>query len=145
MFEIFDTDGKGTLDINELELAIYALGFTDREHACNMASDFMKQIVHDETGEMKLKDFKELMHGKLAGRDPAAHIRAIFNVLSEPHAELKGKKVISQGSLEKIVRQLRLSLSEDEIKDMIRGADRNKDGFVEEPEFVLILENSAWM
>ena len=83
-FQLFDTDGKETLDVEELKYAIYAMGFTEFENARETAEKYMQQIDKDGNKTIDLKEFKELMQGKLAGLDLAGQINRIYEYLCTP-------------------------------------------------------------
>jgi len=135
-FDLFDTDGRDSLDANELSLAIYSMGFADRKHSRQMATRFLKQIGKGD-GPINKTDFRSFM---LAGLDQMEEIRAIFKALCED-----GKSRISQDSLERMVQKLGLTISKEEVRDLIYTADIDNDGLVEEKEFMWILSHSTWM
>ena len=84
VFDLFDTDGGGTIDRGEMDLAMVALGF----HAPRSRQDngaLVEEIVGD--GVVTLAEFSALMMGELSGRDPQETLRAVFALLSRPDGD----------------------------------------------------------
>ncbi len=141
LFEIFDTEGKGRLGKAELASAIYAMGFNTRRHH-DIASAVLGDPSQDGAG-LSLEQFTELIRGKLAGRDPDERIMATFAWLC---GDVGGKrKWVNYSTLKQRVRKLKIRLSDEELMDMVREADRDGDGNVDAREYLLMLKNSTWI
>ena len=64
-FDLFDTDGSGTIDTKELQVALRALGFdSKKEKVRKMIAD----IDLDGSGTIDFEEFVEMMTGKMGGR-----------------------------------------------------------------------------
>jgi centrin-2/centrin-1 len=64
-FDLFDTDGSGTIDAKELKVAMRALGFEPKkEEIKKMISDIDK----DGSGVIDFSEFLELMTSKMSER-----------------------------------------------------------------------------
>ncbi len=61
-FNLFDVDKTGTIDANELRVALRAMGF-DVDKA--EIREIMRDYDRDHTGELKLQDFTDIMTAKL--------------------------------------------------------------------------------
>jgi len=57
-FEVFDTDGSGTFDINELEVAMGALGFPP---SADEMEQIFREVDTDGSGEVDLEEFTVAM------------------------------------------------------------------------------------
>jgi hypothetical protein len=65
-FDLFDTDGSGTIDTKELQVALRALGFdSKKEKVRKMIAD----IDLDGSGTIDFDEFVEMMTGKMGDRD----------------------------------------------------------------------------
>jgi hypothetical protein len=91
IFDMFDTDGGGTIDRRELDFAMVALGFQKKGSGSKKQMEVLDSIVSD--GQVTLEEFSALMTGELSGRDPAETLGSMFAVLSG------GSKRITLGSL----------------------------------------------
>ena len=81
IFNLFDTDGGGTIDRSEMDFALVALGFHSAKSKRKNGA-FVEDIIGD--GKVTLEEFSALMMGELSGRDPQEMLRAAFFVLSAP-------------------------------------------------------------
>ena len=67
-FDLFDTDGSGTIDAKELKVAMRALGFEPKkEEIKKMIADIDK----DGSGTIDFNEFLEMMTAKMVCRSPA--------------------------------------------------------------------------
>jgi Ca2+-binding EF-hand superfamily protein len=84
IFNLFDTDGGGTIDKRELDLAMVALGFHEKaeegKEKNRAAAKMIEEMVAD--GKVTLDEFSSLMMGQLNMHDPLEEVRAAFAVLS---------------------------------------------------------------
>jgi Ca2+-binding EF-hand superfamily protein len=80
-FKLFDTDGGGTIDKRELDLAMVALGFKSKKQKRNSSTmNSINAIIAE--GTVTLDQFNELMMGEINGRDPMEETLQVFDVLS---------------------------------------------------------------
>ncbi len=87
IFELFDTDGGGTIDCYEIDFAMVALGFqsgrmkTGRSHRHHVTANILDTITAD--GHVTLEEFVKLMTGyEAGGSDPMRAVATAFAVLS---------------------------------------------------------------
>ena len=109
IFDLFDTDGGGTIDRGELTFAMVALGFRTKSapssgQGMSDAEAAMEEIVAD--GTVTREEFSALMMGELSGRDPKDTLRSVFAVLSrqDDHDGAGGHRkdqVITLGTLQR--------------------------------------------
>merc|ERR1712061_488156 len=70
-FDLFDTDGSGSIDSKELKVAMRALGFEPKkEEIQKMISD----VDDDGSGTIEYEEFLKMMTPKILNRDPKAEI-----------------------------------------------------------------------
>jgi hypothetical protein len=82
IFDLFDTDGGGTIDRGELNFAMVALGFHSKSTGAGSdAETAMEEIAAD--GTVTKEEFSALMMGQLSGRDPKDELRSVFAVLCQ--------------------------------------------------------------
>ena len=61
-FDLFDTDGSGSIDAKELKVAMRALGF---EPSKDEVKRMMAEADREGTGKVDYKDFADLMQVKM--------------------------------------------------------------------------------
>lgn len=71
-FNLFDTDGNGTIDVKELKAAMRALGFTIKKAEIRR---MIAEIDKDESGTVDFNEFVEMMTGKMV-RAPVSRLPA---------------------------------------------------------------------
>ncbi len=160
IFELFDTDGGGTIDRHELSAAMYALGFKENTQtrrtwrSSSRRGENKGQEQHAWAGQaqvgnlqINVEEFTALMKGEINGRDPLEEIRAVFAVLERqdgPTDPLAGFVTLSK--LRRACKEFQLLLTDEELLLMIDSvqADGGCNGGVSEKEFSLIMERSIW-
>ena len=134
-FKLFDTDGDGKLDLDELAAAMIALGFDTAEAAqqrrqCRELFDGSQAVrdksllklasVVDSDGSntIDINEFRSLMQGALTCRDSADEICLTYQRLMEMN-HAKATDGVTADILREACTLLRLRLDEEEIKNMI--------------------------
>ncbi|XP_043823908.1 centrin-2-like [Dromiciops gliroides] len=134
-FDLFDTDGTGTIDVKELKVAMRALGFEPKkEEIKKMISDIDKEG----TGKISFNDFLAVMTQKMAEKDTKEEILKAFRLFDDDET---GK--ISFKNLKRVSRELGENLTDEELQEMIDEADRDGDGEVSEQEFLGIMKKTS--
>ena len=129
-FEMFDTDGSGTICIKELGRLLRYLGYNPSEADIK---DIMSSIDKDDTGQIEFLEFVDLMTTKLVKKKKTndAELERAFHVLD------KSKKgFILCAKMNEIVTTLGEKLSVDEANQLISDLDINKDGKITNEEFM---------
>ena len=134
-FDLFDTDGSGSIDAKELKVAMRALGFDPKkEEVKKMIAD----VDTDGYGTIGFEDFMGLMTAKMAERDPREEILKAFRLFDDDET---GK--ITFKNLKRVAKELGEQISDAELQEMIDEADRDGDGEVDEEEFFRIMKKGA--
>ncbi len=106
IFDLFDTDGGGCIDQQELQFAMTALGFQtkDSQHQRKgkhtEALEVMDTLIGD--GKVTLEEFSALMTGELSGQDPYEEARIAYTVLSRPDGDRTSEGLITLKKLEAV-------------------------------------------
>ncbi len=133
-FELFDTDGSGSIDAKELKVAMRALGFEPKKEEIQK---LISELDSDGSGQIEWEEFLKVMTIKILNRDPKEEILKAFRLFD---ADNKGK--ISFKDLKRVARELGEKLTDEELQEMIDEADRDGDGEVNEEEFLRIMKKS---
>ena len=126
-FNLFDTDGSGSIEVKELKAAMRALGFqVKKAEIRKMVADVDK----DENGSIEFDEFVDMMTSRMANRDSKEEVMKVFRLFTD-----EGSDYITFRNLKRVVTELNEGLSDDEMMEMIDEADRNNDGKIEKLEF----------
>mmetsp|Transcript_129395 Transcript_129395/g.258331 ORF Transcript_129395/g.258331 Transcript_129395/m.258331 type:complete len:167 (-) Transcript_129395:43-543(-) len=137
-FDLFDTDGTGTIQAKELKVALRALGFEpNKEELKKLVSDLDKSSSQSDQGQLDFNEFLEIMTAKMSEKDSREQIQKGFQLFKGP----SGK--ISFEDLRAVARELGENMSGEELMEMIREADKDEDGEVNEEEFMRIIKKST--
>ena len=133
-FDLFDTDGSGTIDAKELKVAMRALGFEPKnEEIRKMIAD----ADRDGSGVIDFPEFLDMMTQKMAEIDPREEMLKAFRLFDDDET---GK--ISFKNLKRVAKELGENMTDDEIQEMIDEADRDGDGEIGEEEFMRIMKKT---
>merc|ERR1711934_307121 len=133
-FDLFDTDGSGTIDQKELKVAMRALGFeSKRDEIKKMIAD----VDQNGSGVIEYTEFLDMMTQKMAERDPREEMIKAFRLFDDDET---GK--ISFRNLKRVAKELGENMTDEEITEMIEEADRDGDGEISEEEFMRIMRKT---
>ncbi|KAM7000515.1 uncharacterized protein cetn4 [Tautogolabrus adspersus] len=133
-FDLFDTDGSGTIDVKELKVAMRALGFEPKkEEIKKMIADIDKEG----SGTIDFSAFLSMMTLKMGEKDSKEEILKAFRLFDDD-----GTGKISFKNLKRVAKELGENLTDEELQEMIDEADRDGDGEVNEQEFLTIMKKT---
>ncbi|KAL6227351.1 hypothetical protein ACLB2K_001310 [Fragaria x ananassa] len=135
-FELFDTDGSGTIDAKELNVAMRALGFEMTEEQINQ---MIADVDKDGSGAIDFDEFAHMMTAKIGERDTKEELMKAFHVLDQDN---NGK--ISTADIKKIAKELGETFTDREIQEMVEEADRDRDGEVSADEFIRMMKRTTY-
>eukprot|EP00062_Callorhinchus_milii_P022056 gi/632979435/ref/XP_007906467.1/ PREDICTED: caltractin isoform X1 [Callorhinchus milii] len=134
-FDLFDTDGSGTIDVKEIKVAMRALGFEPKkEEIKKMISDIDKEG----SGSIDFNDFLAMMTQKMSEKDSKEEILKAFRLFDDD-----GTGKISFKNLKRVAKELGENLTDEELQEMIDEADRDGDGEINEQEFLRIMKKTS--
>ncbi|KAL2077106.1 hypothetical protein ACEWY4_026610 [Coilia grayii] len=134
-FDLFDTDGSGTIDVKELKVAMRALGFEPKkEEIKKMIADIDKEG----SGTIDFNDFLCMMTKKMSEKDSKEEILKAFRLFDDD-----GTGKISFKNLKRVAKELGENLTDEELQEMIDEADRDGDGEINEQEFLRIMKKTS--
>ena len=133
-FDLFDTDGSGSIDAKELKVAMRALGFEPKKEEIQK---MIQDVDTDGSGQIEWDEFLKMMTTKLLNRDPMEEIKKAFKLFDDDNT---GK--ISFKNLKRVAKELGEKITDEELQEMIDEADRDGDGEVNEDDFIRIMKKT---
>jgi len=130
-FDLFDTDGGGTIDPKELRAAMRSLGLETKNQT---VYQMIQDIDKDAKGEIDFDEFLELMTSKLAGSDTEDDVQKIFALFDDDQTGF-----ITFHNLKRVATELGERMDDAELLEMIERADLDQDGQISPEEFFRIM------
>ena len=115
-FKLFDKDGSGFIDTEELKDAMRALGFV---YDKKKVKELMEQADKDGSGQIDDVEFKALMARFISQRNPKDELAKAFKMYDDDD-----NGTISEENLIKVAQELEQDVTVDEIRLMLKIGDR---------------------
>jgi centrin-1 len=128
-FNLFDTDGSGSIDYKELRNAMRALGFDTKKEEMQKIID---EIDADGSGEIEFPEFMQMMTGKMGAVESHAEIMKLFEKF-----DAHSKGYIDFGDVKTMAKQLGENMSDDDLHYMVDSF--GTDGHVSANQFFKLL------
>lgn len=124
-FDVFDTEGLGTIDVDELRECVTNLG-TDAKHRT------LHRLIDgiDASHPLTFDEFLDVVASHLGDPDDRAHVDRIFRLFDDD-----GTGYITLQNLRRIATDLGETMSDAELLEMIERADTDRDGQISPDEF----------
>jgi Ca2+-binding EF-hand superfamily protein len=155
IFDLFDTDGGGSIDCREKDAAMYALGFQPTfdtklplpdekpQDGAAASKDDSREAVKDNTNQtITLHEFTQLMKGEQVVRNPLDAIWGAFAELSSSANSETG--LVTLEGLRRACDKYDVKLNHDELNLIISDCDTDGDGAVDKSEFLRVMNQAPW-
>lgn len=129
-FDIFDSDGNGSINPKELADAYQEMGMATNS---KMIYQLLAELDKDNSGVLDFDEFLKLATRRSEFKPNKQELMKVFRIF-----DITGKGKISKGDLKKIAEELGEEMSDEELKKMIKKADKDDDGFVTFNDFCLV-------
>jgi len=133
-FDLFDTDGSGTIDPKELNVAMRALGF---EMTPEQINQMIAEVDKDGSGTIDLDEFVHMMTDKMGERDARDELHKAFRIIDQD-----GNGKISDVDIQRLAIEAGEHFTLDEVREMIDAADENGDGEIDMEEFMKMMKRT---
>merc|ERR1712139_201111 len=107
-FDLFDTDVSGSIDTNELKVAMKALGMDAKSEEIRK---LINDIDSDGDGTIDFDEFLAMITARKQGEDTREDLLKVFKLFDDDKTD-------------------------DELKEMMDWADKDGDGVLNEDEFI---------
>ncbi|TKS75462.1 Centrin-2 Caltractin isoform 1 [Collichthys lucidus] len=132
-FNVFDKEAAGKIDVWAIKVVIQALGY---EPSKEEIKRILATVDKDDTGRIDFEGFVTIMAFKMAEPDSDEEITKSFRLFEDSRTG-----VIEFDDLKRAAEELGENLTDEEIKEMIHGADPNKLGAVTKRQYLLMMKN----
>ena len=131
-FDMIDTDGSGSIEVEELKIAMKALGFDTRKEE---TKKIIENLDKNKDGVISYEEFLDLLTTKLNDKDHIEEMRKI-------HSNIADEKTgaIDFDTLKALCKDLGEIITDDEIREMIEEADYDRDGEVNDLDFINLMK-----
>merc|ERR1712072_533203 len=110
-FDLFDGDGSGAIDAEELYVAIQALGFNPTEEEVDK---MVKDIDADGNAQIELDEFYEMMAGKMSEKDGVEEMKKAFKLF-----DTDGKGKISFKDMQRVATEIGEAMGEGDLQEVV--------------------------
>ena len=121
-FKMFDKDGGGSIDVDELGDAMRALGQDPDPEELQAMVD---EVDEDCSGEIEFDEFLILMTKQMVATDPNIDMEKAFDIWDDDH---DGR--ISVDQIKYVLKRLPEKPTKKEIDELLDIADTDRDGMV---------------
>lgn len=115
-FNMFDTQGNGTIDPSELKGAMNSLGFQKKSPTVYEMVCELEEIG----GEIDFDEFLDAICNKLGNRETEEGIDRIFDLFDDDNTGS-----INLNNIRRVAKELGETMSIDELKEMLQRASSN--------------------
>jgi Ca2+-binding EF-hand superfamily protein len=110
IFQLFDTDGTGCIEHQEIKFAMSALGFQTTTGKGKTSDEVaMLQVILGD-GKVTLDEFSALMTGEIGGYKPYEEARTVFALLSRSDGDETRDGLITLNKLEAVCMEYQVFL-----------------------------------
>ena len=135
-FSLFDKNHDGKITNKELEGALKFLGKNPSEYNVEIV---MKDLDEYGNGTIEFPEFLQLLSQKLNNNQPNFdEINEVFRVFDKD-----GDGFITTEEIQQEMGNHGDVFTEEQVKEMIKGADTNGDGKIDYEEFVKLMQAST--
>ena len=104
---MFDTDGSGSIDAQELKVAMRALGFEPKKEEIRK---IIQEADRDNSGCIDFSEFLDMMAQRMQDRDPNEDMMKAFRLFDDD-----GDGKISFKNLKRVAKELGENMTDDEL------------------------------
>jgi len=132
VFEIFDIDTSGSVDMNELGGLMQALGISleEDEKGC-----MMKEFDRDNSGSISFDEFWTYMQRRSGSMDANEIVKDVFAMMDQD-----GSGSVTTAEFIDVMEKLGTNLSKREIEELVKEIDSGGDNEISLQEFADVLE-----
>lgn len=132
-FAMFDINGDGTIELNEIRQVMRKLGQNPTELELQ---EMISSVDDNGDKEIDFEEFLILMKSRCLEQDPEKELRDAFAVF-----DTDGSGSIDRKELKRLMKKLGQALTEAEVDAMMDEVDSNGDGEISYEEFKHMMQS----
>jgi len=132
VFDIFDMDKSGNVDLHELGGLMQALGISLEE---DEKRNMMKEFDKDNSGSISFDEFWTYMERRSSDVDAHELVKDVFKMM-----DTDGSGSVTTGEFIDVMEKLGTGLSKREVQDLVKEIDSGGDNEISLEEFSAVLE-----
>jgi|Transcript_13565 calmodulin len=132
-FAMFDINGDGTIELNEIRQVMRKLGQNPTE---DELKEMISTVDDNDDHEIDFEEFLVLMKSRTVVDDPEKELKDAFAVFDSD-----GNGAIDRKELKRLMKKLGQALTEAEVDAMMEQVDSNGDGEISYDEFKAMMQN----
>lgn len=130
-FTTLDLEKQGHITPRQMKVGLRGMGFPVKKRE---VADILRILGSDPEGPVSHETFKQACIQKLSERSPEDDMRRAFQLF-----DTNGTGKIDAFTLKRITKSLGLDVSDLELSEMISEFDKDRDGMINEAEFLAIM------
>ena len=135
-FDIFDPEGTGSIQVQELLNAMKTLGFDTKNRAIfQMIADF----DDNGNGTIEFEEFLDMMTARISDRNTKEDLKRVFNLFDDDRS---GE--IRVDHLKRVARELGEEISEEELREIVQRADLDGDSKLTFDDFYNVMTRKSF-
>tara|TARA_B110000503_G_C6994471_1_gene348809 strand:- start:237 stop:731 length:495 start_codon:yes stop_codon:yes gene_type:complete len=135
-FDLFDTDGSGSIDPKELKAAMTSLGFDAKNQTIfQMISD----LDRNRSGSIEFEEFLDMMTARMSDKDSRDDISKVFRLFDDDNSG-----VITLRNLRRVAKELGETMTDQELQEMLDRADSTGKSAVTMDDFYNIMTKKTF-
>ncbi|XP_042323750.1 calmodulin-like protein 3 [Sceloporus undulatus] len=134
-FSLFDRNGEGAIDTSEVGTVLRSLGLNPTEAELQ---DIIAELDANGSGRVNYPDFLSLVATRKKDFETEEEIREAFQVFDK-----NGNGYVGVAELRHVMTNLGEKLTDEEVDEMIKEADLDRDGKVNYQEFLRVMMDKS--
>merc|ERR1712086_336661 len=130
-FSMFDRDGSGTVDVEEMRAVCKQVGIIPTDSELQL---MIQELDTDQSGDIDKEEFLACLESKQVDPESEDVIKFAFE-----RFDTDGSGKLSHAELEDVLTHMGEPLTAREIKQLISICDKNNDGEVDIQEFMAVV------
>uniref|UniRef100_A0A7S4BL76 EF-hand domain-containing protein n=1 Tax=Chrysotila carterae TaxID=13221 RepID=A0A7S4BL76_CHRCT len=130
-FKLYDTDDSGTIDADELKVAMRAMGFEPKRDEVRR---MIQESDRDGSGTISFETFQSVMATKMRTRDPKEEAIKAFRLFDDDETG-----TISLKNLRRVAKELGENMTDDELQVVVDYCDLDGKGEISMEDFCNVI------